>query len=276
MPQPPESEPRDGRLALGFACVGHGLMHLFAAFYFVIVLELERVWGLPYAEALTLWTPGAALIALGAIPAGWLADRWSTPGMMVVMFIGMGLAAVVCGLATTPLVMGLGLVALGLFCAIYHPVGIPWIVRIARRPGQALGVNGIFGSIGVAGAGLITGWLIDVQGWRAAFVVPGLVSLGLGFALGWCWWRGWVADCPAHPRQHQEPSRGEQWRALGILIVTMSCLGLAFQAMQAALPKVFSLRFSDAWQLDVAGAGYLVGAAFVVPGLVSLGLGFAL
>jgi len=34
--------------------------------------------------------------------------------------------------------------------AIYHPVGIAWLVKSADRPGRALGINGVFGSLGIA------------------------------------------------------------------------------------------------------------------------------
>lgn len=32
------------RLSLTFSCIGHATMHLFAAFYFIIVLSLEKAW----------------------------------------------------------------------------------------------------------------------------------------------------------------------------------------------------------------------------------------
>ena len=68
-----------GRVTLAFSCLGHAYMHLFTAFYFVIVLALEADWELPYHELIELWTLGALLVGLGAIPAGWLSDRWSAP-----------------------------------------------------------------------------------------------------------------------------------------------------------------------------------------------------
>ncbi len=65
------------RLPLVFSCLGHTYMHLFTAFYFVIVLALEDAWTLPYHELIELWTLGALLVGLVALPAGWLGDRWS-------------------------------------------------------------------------------------------------------------------------------------------------------------------------------------------------------
>ena len=52
--------------SLVFAALAHGFMHLFAAFYFTIVLALEIAWDRPFAELIALWTPAAILIGLAA------------------------------------------------------------------------------------------------------------------------------------------------------------------------------------------------------------------
>ena len=121
------------RLAMIFSCVGHFYIHMMTAFYFVIVLTLVVEWDQPYSELLRLWTIASALLALLAIPAGRLADRWSVRGTMVIFFIGMGLSSVVCGLVSTNLALLLALSGIGIFGAIYHPVGIPWLIRSATR-----------------------------------------------------------------------------------------------------------------------------------------------
>ena len=74
-------------LILIFTSIGHALMHMFAAFYFIIVLAIEDEWKISYDDLIRLWTIGALLIGLGAIPAWWLSDKWSRSGMMVIMFI---------------------------------------------------------------------------------------------------------------------------------------------------------------------------------------------
>ena len=83
--------PTSARLSLIFSSLGHTYMHLLTAYFFVVVLPLEREWQLPYHELIELWTVGAlADWTLVALPAGWLSDRWSAPGMMVVFFVGLG------------------------------------------------------------------------------------------------------------------------------------------------------------------------------------------
>ena len=58
---------KEKNLALIYSAVGHALMHMFAAFYFVIVLAIEKVWLLPYEELLKLWVLGSLLVGVAAI-----------------------------------------------------------------------------------------------------------------------------------------------------------------------------------------------------------------
>ena len=58
------------RLTFIFSCVGHAYIHMFTAFYFVIVLSLEQDWRMPFHELLELWTLGALLVGVAALPAG--------------------------------------------------------------------------------------------------------------------------------------------------------------------------------------------------------------
>jgi len=260
--------PSSDRLAQAFSAAGHFYIHLFTAFFFVIVLAIEADWQLPYHQLVELWTLGAFLVGAGALPAGWLGDRWSAPGMMAVFFIGIGLSSIVCGFAETPAGLTVGLAGIGLFASIYHPVGIAWLVRHARSRGKALGLNGIFGSAGVAGAGLIAGSLIDLSGWRAAFIVPGAVSVLTGMLFLLCVRAGWITDGEAGRTREQPASRGEMLRGFAILIVGMLCGGLIYQATQAALPKLFAERLSGLLGDGALGVGALVAIVYGVAGVM--------
>src|SRR3546814_9078640 len=70
---------------------------------------------------------------------------------------------------------------IGLFASIYHPVGIAMIVQTAgERRGRYLGINGVFGSAGMGIAALVAGALMELIDWRAAFILPGAVSVAIG------------------------------------------------------------------------------------------------
>ena len=149
--------------------VGHFLDHYFMLiFATVAALALSAGWGMSYAELLPYGAPGFAAFALCALPMGILADRWGRDRMMVVFFIGIGISSILTGFAQSPLQMGAGLLLIGIFGSIYHPVGLAIVTARWKKTGMRLAVNGIWGNLGVACAALVTGFMIDMAGWRAA------------------------------------------------------------------------------------------------------------
>jgi MFS family permease len=261
-------DPRSARLAQGFSNAGHSLNHILTSLYPTVVLVLEREWGRSYGELIALMLAGQILYGLAALPAGWLGDRWSTRGMMAVYLIGAGAASIATGLATGTLALASGLAAVGLFGAIYHPVGMAWVVRSSTDRGRALGWNGMFGSIGVALGPVIAGAFCHFWSWRAAFIAPGIVSMMLGLALLAAWRRNSVGEGDAPPPTAlAPPSRGEMLRAFMILSLTMSCGGLIFQSFTVVLPKLFELRLGADGALGPLGIGGLVGAVYLCVGL---------
>ena len=107
---------------------------------------------------------GFLAFGLCAILAGWIADKWSREGMIVIFFIGIGLSSILAGLSSGPLEIAASLTLIGVFAAIYHPVGLAMVVHDRERTGIPLAINGIFGNMGVASAALLTGFMIDNAG----------------------------------------------------------------------------------------------------------------
>lgn len=255
------------RASLAFSSVGHSFAHLFEPIFYIVALVLPAQLGLPYEEVLALIIAGKLLFGLAAPIAGWLGDRWSTVGMMAVYFIGLGVGAVLTGLSQTPLQMALALSLLGLFGSIYHPVGIAWLVRNALNRGKALGINGVFGGLGPAMAGLLAGVLIEWSGWRAAFIVPGVAVIATGLVFIFVVWKGVVVEAKVDRKPEAAASRGDTVRAGMILAVTMLCAGLIYQATQPALPKLFEDRLGNVGVMGVSGAVmtvYLIAGAFQI------------
>jgi len=258
------------RLSQIFSWLGHGYMHLLVALYLTIVLALERQWGLPYDELIGLWTLGAFLVGAGAPLAGWLGDRWSMTWMMVAFFLGTGGATIAAGLATEPWHLMAALSALGLFASIYHPVGMSWLVRTARRRGMGLGILALFGTIGVAGAGALAAGLIDFVSWRAAFIVPGAVSVATGVALWLCVRAGLIVEIQEDVVPHVEASRQDAVRAFFVLSVTVFCGGLVYQATQVVMPKLFAVRLGDLLGDGTLGPGGLFTIVYLIGGVCQL------
>lgn len=252
------------RLRFIFLNAGHFFDHLFVLVFATAALRLTVEWNLSYAELIPWATPGFIAFGLGAIPSGWLADKWSREGMLTVFFIGIGASACLAGLANTPLQMSIALTVTGLFASIYHPVGLALVVQGLERTGIPLAINGIWGNLGVASAALLTGWLVDNAGWQAAFFVPGIASIVCGLA----WLVAWRAGRLAPPELPVGSTSGKGGgidraqliRIFAIILVTTAIGGLVFQSTTFALPKVFDERL-----LELGGSATAVGMwAFVV------------
>ena len=259
------------RPVIVFTSLGHFYIHLCTAFYFVIVLALETTWQLPYHELIELWTLGSLLVGAAAIPAGMLGDRFGAANMMVAFFVGMGACSIAAGLSNSPTTLMLSLSGLGLFASVYHPVGIPWLVRTVRRDvGKALGFNGVFGSLGAAGAGISAGLLIDLIDWRAAFIIPGMACLATGFVLLAFAVKGSVGNGVGSTERAEEPSRKDMKRAFGILLLTMFLAGMVYHTTQTSLPKVFEQRHEGLVSSGVLGVGLLVAGVYTAAGLMQV------
>ena len=247
-------------------------MHMFAAFYFVIVLSIEQKWHSTYDELISLWTLGALLIGLGALPAGWLSDRWSRSSMMVIMFIGMGLSSILCGLSNEQFSLFIGLSFLGLSCSIYHPVGIAWVVNSSEKKGRALGINGIFGGVGIGSGAFIAGLLIKYFDWKFAFIIPGIISLIIGIILFFFISNNLISFQNSKTKDLEENNSSHNLIIIAcILLFSMFGLGLTFQIMQTSLPKVFDIRIAN---LSTFAIGSIIGIIYGISGLMTLVGGF--
>jgi hypothetical protein len=61
--------------------LAHLLDHFFLLIFPTAVLAISQEWQLSFSQLLPLTLPAMAIFGLGALPAGWLADRWSRRGM---------------------------------------------------------------------------------------------------------------------------------------------------------------------------------------------------
>ncbi len=256
-------KPSSPAIAQAFSQIGHSYSHIFMLLYPTVVLGLERELHMGYGELLVLMTLGNVLFGVAALPAGWLGDRWSAPAMMVVFFLGTGLSSILTGFMSSTFGLAAGLSLIGLFASIYHPVGMAWLVRNAVNRGRALGVNGVFGSIGIASAAAIAGGLTDWLGWRYAFIVPGIICVATGIALAVLVRMGVVADTKMDMKPIQAPPRHAMVRAFVVLSVTMLCTGLIYQSFSVAMPKIFSERLAGFTGGTAAGAGMLVSVVYL-------------
>ncbi len=230
-------EQQNFRLTMFFACFAHAWFHVLVALFLTLVLVLEPIWQRPYDELIGLWTTGALLLGLGAPLAGWLGDRYGEAKLIIVFFFGIGIATIFCGLSSGPIPLAVSLSLMGLFGAIYHPVGTAWITKHATVRGRSIAVLGIWGSIGGAAASLIAASLADLFDWRMAFVLPGALAVLAGCGLTWAVATGRIVDRDSDALTEPEPSKGDVRQAFAVLAVTMSLTTVMYYAFTTMLPK---------------------------------------
>lgn len=252
--------------------LGHALDHLFLLIFATAVSAIATEFGVGRWEDMMPYTVGAfVMFGLGSIPAGRLGDLWGRRQMMLVFFFGMGLSAMWVALTQTPLQMGIALTVLGVFSAIYHPVGIPMLVQKAERPGLTIGVNGLAGNLGIALAALSTGFLVAWQGWRMAFIVPGVVSILCGFLFAWTAPNETSAPAKKKSTVVQLPKH-LAWRTFAVMVATSTTTSLLFNITTNGNTQLLAERL-DGLVNDPTRLGMLLAVIYAVASLAQLVVG---
>ena len=256
-----------------FLNVGHFLDHFFMLIFTTAVLTMESEFADSYGRLILLTTWSFFFFGGASLPAGWLGDKWSRHGMMFVFFIGIGSASILTGFAVEPLHIEIGLALIGVFAAIYHPVGLALVVEEASRVGRALAVNGVWGNMGVAAAALTTGAIAEVYGWRMAFIIPGIVSVGVGLMYGVHLLKGTGVDASgAKKKTAAAVPISVQQRVFLFLIIAPLVGGLIFNATTVSLPKIMDERLSSLFA-DTSEIGMIAALIFGCAAFAQLAVG---
>jgi MFS family permease len=259
------------RRSIAFLNWAHALDHFVLLIYPTVVIGLEVIYQRPYAELIALST--AAFVAFGvfSLPAGWLADRWSRRNMMAAFYIGCGVSLL--GIAASPnlLMLAVAMFALGVFAAIYHPVGMPMLLEASNAQGRTVAFNGVCGNLGAALAAGVAAAIASWLGWRAAFLVPAIVCIAAGIA--------YVMLVPDD--RHRTAARKKvadvvlsQRAALimfGLYVVISLAGGLTFNTVSIALPKIVDERLGAG--VPLLAVGSLATAVFMCGAVAQIAVG---
>ena len=246
-------------------------MLIYATAVITIAIELKS----SYGQLVALATPSFILFGGMALPFGWLGDRLGRHTLMTIFYVGIGISSIATGLSNGYWQIGLGLSAIGIFAAIYHPVGIPMLVQGVEKPGKILGINGVFGNMGVAAAPLLVGIVGTTLSWRWAFIIPGILSILFGLFF----WKMVTKDKPIQKIKKSENHASETlvsgWQHVLLVLAAVSLIGgLIFNSTTIALPKLFeerlSLITSSAWDFTV-----MASSVYAIASMAQIGAGFA-
>ncbi len=234
--------------------------------------DAGRYFGMSYEEIIVYGVAGFVLFGGMAPVAAQLADRYSRSLMMVVYHFGIGIAAVLAGLAQSVWQLGAAIGLIGVFAAIYHPVGIAMLIKSNRSIGFRLGINGVFGNMGVAAAPLIIGLLLTVGDWRLCFMASGLFCIGYGvvFILAL------VEEAAPTGKAKSKMATGfaPGWKmALGSMLLSTASGGFIFGAMTFVVPRYFEISLPNV-STSVAITGLLASIVYAAASFSQIGVGW--
>ena len=253
----------------------HALDHLvlliFASAVSLIAIDL----GVDRWEDLMPYTTGAFLMfGLGSIPAGRLGDLWGRRKSMLLFFFGTAASCLLVAVSQESWHLAVSLTVLGIFASIYHPVGIPMLLRHASRPGAAIGWNNLAGNLGVALAALITGITVSLAGWRAAFILPGLLALLLGLAF-----------MRLAPQEPESPAKGNKQgkdvpfvfnsdckRALIVMTLAACTSSILFNFTTNSNTELFKVKLDGLLQ-SPAQIGFVLALLYAIAGVSQVVMG---
>ena len=252
--------------------IGHFLDHFMMLIFAKAAFDAGRHFGLSYDEIIIYGTLGLFLFGAAAPLAGWLADKYSRSLIIIIYPFGVSLGAFLCFLSSSPIMLGFSIGVIGFFAAIFHPVGIAMLIRDSNKVGIRLGVNGVWGNMGVAAAPVLTGFIILNSNWQLSFLVPSIICLIFGIAQ----LRGFKEIDIKEEKTKQKISNGlvEGWKIV-LLSLTMTTLagGFIFGSLTFLIPRIFEVNLSGI-SVDIAITGLLAGIVYAIASLSQVGVGY--
>ncbi len=169
---------------VGYTALCHGSLHTLELAYGTLLVSIAFQFEANLATMGILANIMGFFFGAVSVPTGWLADRKIEKTLLTICALGMGISAIITGLAPNIIVLGAGLLMLGMAMGIYHPVSSSFISRVVRQRGMGFGLQGIGGNIGLALSPILASTLATLWGWRSAYLIfsfPPLLTAALFF-----------------------------------------------------------------------------------------------
>lgn len=166
--------------------LGHATFHVYELTIPLFVVIWLDAFDVSAAVLGTVVAVGYALIGVGALPSGALADRIGSKRLVVVSMLGMGAGFALVSFAATVWVLGVALVLWGAAASLYHPAGLSLITRGSNQQGTVLAYHGVAGNVGTALGPLAAAIALTVLEWRLVavlFALPAAVAVVAAYGL---------------------------------------------------------------------------------------------
>ena len=254
--------------------IGHLLDHFMMLIFAKAAYDSGRSFGLQYDEMILFGTLGMILFGATAPLAGILSDKYGRIPLMIIYHFGIGFSAIIASMSSSPIQLAISLGLIGLFASIYHPVGIAMLLQRSGLVGLRLGINGVWGNMGIAIAPVVTGVILYYGDWRLTFLIPGIICVLFGVLF--------FLNITQHENNDQNKSdKGNKqigftprWQqALFALALSTASGGFLFGAMSFLLPRYFEINMLSL-STNVAITGILAGVVFACASFAQMAVGW--
>jgi len=253
-------------------CPCHLMTHFMILVFPAVTIPIMETLGMTLEDVVKLSFMMYLAYGLGALPAGYLTDRWQARKLLIAGVYLMGIGMLLAGAFPSRTWMPYCLLVVGIGASIYHPAGMAVISHVVRKRGRALAINGIWGNIGIVAAPFVTGVLTWALSWQSAFIIIGSIGIAAAAALSFV-----QLDETPHPHHEGRDGKGAEYVKLFlILCVALIMGGLAYRGNSVLLPAYLELRtnffkdFIEAFSF-VKTQGTATLAATILTSLVLIG-----
>jgi MFS family permease len=252
---------------MGLTTTSHGLIHLYEGVLPPLLPLVMAEFGTDYFTMGIIVSIFSYAFGLGSLPAGILADKIGPRRLISLYLFGASIAGVLVLPASSLLFYTIVMGLMGAFCSAYHPAANTLISLGIKEKGNAFGLHGIAGSIGIAVVPALSAWIGIKLGWRAPHVFFGLIGIGIGF---------FSLTLPKHPTiqngstpqkgRRTDPEQKVSILSLTFFFLSATALGLSYKGIMTFLPTYLGQNIQLSFlQMDVVS----LGGAFATLALIS-------
>jgi len=219
---------------MGLTAASHPLVHLFEGVLPPLIPLLIVEFGTDYFHLGLIVSVFSYAFGIGSLPAGFLADKFGPRRLVTIFLLGSGLLSTLVFFIPSIFAYGIIMGFIGLFCSMYHPASNTLISQSVREKGNAFGIHGIAGSLGVASVPLLSAWFGSNMGWKAPHVIFGMMGITAGI---------FSFSVPAKSAFTAEATNIDKKSSDGISYLTLilfyssaAALGLTYKGIMTFLP----------------------------------------
>lgn len=233
------------RRILFFSSATHFFTHFYMLVFPALVMPMSRDLGLPIATVLNISFWMYLLYGVLALGWGWISDRLGHKWAMNTGVILASAGFVLAGLVRSLPLLSASFALVGIGCSAYHPSGLAMVSQGIRERGRALGINGVWGNVGMAAAPLVSGLLSYLIGWQRGVVILGAVGLLLGIVAVMT---PFSIERGSEVKKVEKLASGTAVRLFFIFCVGVLFAGLMFRSFAVILPTFLESRLGNVSQ----------------------------